>query len=90
MDLNSIKILHEINKYSDLVDSDIILEKVKIPKDDFIEILYNLKLNGYIKLPGDAMVESTNKGKTFIVSLVISWLSHNIIAIIALIIAILK
>ena len=26
MDFNSIKILHEINKYSDLVDSDIILE----------------------------------------------------------------
>ena len=90
MDFNSIKILHEINKYPDLVDSDIILKKVNLPKDDFIEILYNLKSNGYIKLPGDAMVESTNKGKTFILNIILSWIFNNLIAILALILAILK
>lgn len=88
MDFNSFKILQEINKYNDLVDTDVILEKVKLPKDDFLEILYELKKNHYIKLPGDAMVETTNKGKTFLSSCILSWLIHNSLSIIAIIISI--
>lgn len=90
MDINSIKVLHTINQYSDEIDSETILNKVNLPKDDFLEILVDLKHHNYIKYTQRGNIETTNKGKTFILSIILSWLSNNLLAIIALIVAILK
>lgn len=88
MDLHSYKILKTINKYSDEVDIDIISDKVNIPKDDFVEIVSNLHEEGYLKFPKGGFVETTNKGKTFISNCILSWLSKNIISILALIVSV--
>lgn len=90
MDINSIKVLHTINKYSDEVNPDKILKEVNLPKDDFLEILYNLQKEHYIKNTNRNTIETTNKGKTFIFNIILSWISNNLIAILALIIAICK
>ena len=88
MDFNSLKILYLINQFTDEVDIDIICSKSRIPKDDFIEIIFCLEENAYIKFVRNGYVESTNKGKTYFSHLLVEWLSHNILAIIAIIISI--
>lgn len=84
MDFNSLKILKAINKYPDGVDIDVIVNKTKIPKDDFVEIVMDLERNHYIKFVRSGFAETTNKGKTYFSSLFFK----NILSIIAIIISI--
>ncbi len=88
MDFNSLKVLHIINKYSDETDIDVIVNKSKIPKDDFVEIMMYLEKHEYIKFTHSGYVESTNKGKTYFSKIFISWIINNFLAIIAIIISI--
>ena len=88
MDFNSLKILKAINKYPDGVDIDVIVNKTKIPKDDFVEIVMDLERNHYIKFVRSGFAETTNKGKTYRAVCFKEWISIHLISILALIVSI--
>lgn len=88
MDINTKKVLKAINKYHDEVDIDLILNKVNLPKDDFLEILYDLEKEYYIRITSRNNIETTNKGKTYWSSSILNWLSEHIIESLALLISI--
>jgi len=88
LDFNSYKILKIINKYPNEVDIDVLVSKSNVPKDDFLEILFNLRDFGYIKFVRDGYVESTNKGKTYKSVSRNKWISEHIVETIALIFSI--
>ena len=86
------KVLNYINSFESIPIS---LKKLseKFPKieiDYLIEILYYLKFEDYIKFSDDKTIRSTVKGKTYNIVCVKNWLFNNLLAILALIIAILK
>ena len=88
MDFNSLKILHKINKSAKPINVEILLNKCKIPKNDFYEIMYSLERDQYIRFPQGGYAESTNKGKTYFSKHILNWLINNILAVIAIIISI--
>lgn len=90
MDHNSKRILKFLNKNRTMIFSLLKLsqEFPDIDKDYLIEIVDNLKKNGYVKFVGSASIKSTNKGKTYFSSSLINWLYNNALAIVAIIISI--
>lgn len=87
MDFSYFKYLSYINKHGKISWVEL-TKHFNISKSETIEIVSTLKQQGYISYRGDTQVISTIKGKSFIKSFILKWLSKNILPIIAIIISI--
>lgn len=89
MDKNSYKILKFFNAHSIEMYSAAVVSKMfpKLLPKDILEILHNLRSDGYLRMIGDSSYQSTNKGKTYPRVRCTEWLSEHIIETLALIVA---
>lgn len=90
MDKNSKKILkylcnHISNNYNII---NLSKKFSKIPKDHLVEIINSLYKENYIRYVNDSCIKVTNKGITYVSLCRFTWISENIISILALIVSI--
>ena len=87
LDLSSIKILLYCNSLKQFTQKDI-QNHFNLNTRECRDIMHFLRDNGYITYIGDIYYKSSSKGKLILKTLLIEWLSKNILAIIAIVISI--
>lgn len=87
LDFSYLKYLLYANKQNK-ISRKLLCEKYNLSNNDAHNILSALLNNGYIRCSSDVYYVPTYKGKHFIGSFIMKWLSNNLLAIIAIIISI--